>query len=801
MPRRPGFSAAVLMSIAMATAVLLTVAAVVDHVLVRPLPFSGAARIATIWFSSPNLPGGLSRVRQSKATYTHVLRRGQVFEAFALAEEAALTLDTGDRPARIRGAQVTADLFDVLNIAAARGRRLLPSDDLPGAPPVVVLSAGMWRSRFGGADDIVGRTVRLDGVNYAIVGVLDPSVRFPASDTEVWVPLTVDPASLAPQDFVYTGYGRLREGVTPDGAREDLARLIDELPDAYPATFPRALIARLKLSGLVVPLLDELVGPVRRPLIFALMASLAMLLAVGANVTNLFVARQESRQLDMAVRSALGAGRGRLARGLIVDASAHAIVGGTIGVIIAAGLLRWVRQAAASVLPRASDLGIDARTAFAVLGAVTVMGAVIGLITVWRAQPGNMAGLYGAGRSLGSRRAVRLRWWLVGAQVAAAVVILTGAGLLVRSTVALGRIDPGFRAEGLTGARLFLPASDYASFDRVIAFYRDLVDDLRATPGIQGASAATFLPLRDGRIFYPYRLEGNAATDQLPVPLLTKLVLDGYFETMGTPMLEGRSLDRHDLDAGTDVAVVSAAFAAAYWPGESSVGKRLRYDANGPWHTIVGVAANVTDRQIADPPLAMVYLPYQQRHATDRRWRELSLTVRASSDALAGSALLDLVARRDRAIPVYDIQPAPATVAAASARTRYAMLLIVFCAISALVVAAIGIYGVLSHVVAGRTPELALRLALGALPSELRALILRDVGITMIVGGVIGGLVSALTLRLVSGLLYGVQPGDPVTIILVGALLGGVGWIATLGPARRAAATPPADLLRSPNHS
>jgi putative ABC transport system permease protein len=791
------FAATVIATLSIATAVTAVVGSIVDRVLIRPLPFSNARRVVGVWFASPNLPGGLTRVRQSKATYLHVLENATSFEYFALAEESTLTLDAGERPTRLRGAQVTASIFDVLGIKVGLGRRFDSRDNAPGAEPVVLLSDTAWRARFGADGSILGRSVRIDGVTHRIVGVLGSGLRFPASETDLWVPLLIDPANLDGQDFVYTGYGLVKPGVTPEAMQADMGRAIGRLPDAYPETFPRPLLNRLELSGLFVPLLEEIVGPVRRPLLFALGATALVLLTVFANLTNLFILRRDGRQLEIAIRSTMGALPGRLARTDLQDTLIYAVTGGLLGLGLAIAALGWVREAAVGVLPRAHEIALDPRTAVLCVATTIGLGLLAGLATLWRSPLRNVEALRGGDRTGATRRSASLRWLLVGGQVALSVVAATGAGLLVRSATALAAIDPGFRPEGLGGARLFLPASDYPAFSSVVGFYSGLVDQLREVSGVTGAAAVTYLPLRDGRILYPYRIEGDPREDALPSPRQTKLVLDGYFETMGIPVLAGRTIERRDIGSDSDAVVVNAAFAQAHWPGSRALGRRIRTDVSGPWLTVTGIVGNELDRHLTDEAPPIVYLPYQARHAIDRRLREMSIVVRGTRGEATLSLIRDVVARRDRAVPVSDARSMTDVVAAATARTRYAMRLAVVCAISVLFLAALGLYVVLSESVASRLKEVAIRMALGATVADIRTMILTRVGVTLAAGGLAGAAIAATLARLAARLFFGVPAVDPVTIGAVALLVGFSGWVTTLGPARRAAAVPPALLLRT----
>lgn len=795
--RQPGLTMALAATVAVATAAVVVVGSIVDRVLIRPLPFSAPERVVGVWFRSPNFPGGLTRVRQSKATFLHLKQQSQVFERIALAEEASVTWDLGSRGVRIRVAQVTSELFEVLGVPVIAGRPLRASDHAPGAEPVVVVTEGAWRRRLGADPAVVGSVIRMDGVPRRVAGVLPAGTRFPSAPVEAWIPITIDTADLGAQDFVYTAYGRMKPGVTEAALQDDMGRAIERLPDAYPQVFPRPLVKRLQLTGLFVPLLDEVVGPVRRPLVLGLAATAVLLLLVAANLGNLHLIRQDRRHLDLVVRSALGAPPRRIRTMVVIDSLLPSLGGGLAGLLGAAVVLVWIRDAGVSVLPRAAELSLSPVTALVSLLVVTSAGAVAALGAASAMQRDALGALRGGGRTAPSRLRARLPWMLAAAQVAMAVVSATGAGLMVRSVGAITAVNPGFTADGLSGARLFLPPSDYVDFNAVSGFYRNLMDDVRATPGVEAASLTAFLPLRDGRLLYPYRIEGDPRENPLPTPHQTKWVFDQYFAAMGIPLVAGRPIDRYDLDAGTDIAVVNAALAAAYWPGTDAIGKRLRSDADGPWLTVVGVVGDVRDRSLTDPAPPIVYLPYQKRHALDRRLREMSVVVRTRTGVNGLSAIEHAVAARDPLVPVSAPETMAAIVRASTAATRHAMQLTVFTAVAALVLAGIGLYAVLSNSVSSRLREVAIRSALGASRADIRRALLGRVALAMAAGGAVGALLAVFTGRLAAGLLFGVRPFDPITITAVVALVGVTGWAATIGPAKRALSHSPATLLRS----
>jgi len=801
---RPGFALAVLVSLSIGIASTTAVLSLVDAVLVRPLPFASPERITGVWFKSPNLPGGLSRIRQSVATFSLFRDQSQVFDAFALAERTDVTVDNRTSATRIAAGLVTPEIFPVLAIAPALGRPFLARDNAPGADPTVMLSDQFWATRYNREPSAVGQTLTVDGVERLIIGVLPAAVRFPESGTQLWVPLVVDPARLVPSDFIYTGYGRLKDGISPAAADADFMRLVNLLPEVYPAAFSRALLARFQLSALFVPLQEELVGDSRQSLTIALLAVLVVMLIVVANVANLFLVRNETRHRDLAVQAAVGAGPARLVRGLIAEGVVYALAGGAIGLALGAGALTLLKRGGEGLIPRLNEVGLDARVVGTVMLLSLAVGVIVGLIPALRLRHLDLGGaLRSGGKTIGARRGTaRLRWALVAGQIALALALLVNAGLLVRSASELSHVDPGFDPDQVLGARLYLSARDYPTFADARRFYLELVDGTHRLPGVERAAAASFLPLRDGRIFVPYQVEGQDAEGTLPTPLLTKIVTDQYFETMGIKLLSGRTFTRADLEVTTDVVIVSQAFADATWPGQSALGKRIRAggapgDTTNVWLTVAGVVASVRDRDLTKPGAPIIYLPFQERHAgAEKRWREVSLAIRGAGAAGLASPLRALVAERDHSLPVYNTQTMAQVIRDTTARSRYTMLLLVATATSALFLAAVGLYGVLADIVNERRREMGLRMALGARPADVRAIVMRQALKLAGVGAGAGLLLTLGTNRVLASLLFGVQSVDPATFASVAITLGAVTWAAASVPAARAAAVHPAITLR-----
>ncbi len=803
MRRRPAFASAVILTLGIGIGAAGAVFALLDAVLLRPLPYAEAERIQGVWFASPNFPGGLSRVRQSVPTYLHLRDRSQVYESFALAERARVTVDEDGRPTRVTAATVTSDIFAVLRIRPLRGRAFVANDDAPGAQPIVILMESLWNSRFARDPAAIGSTMLLDGVRREIVGVLPNAVRFPENETQMWIPLTVDPNSTAGFDFIYTGYGRLRPGVTDAAANNDFLRLVQLLPESYPSLFPRPLVDRLKLSALFVPLQQELVGAARGSLLIALAAVLVVLLIVAVNVSNLFLVRNASRLRDYAVRAANGASPERLVRVLLTDGLVYALFGGVLGLLLGAAFLALLKQLGPEVIPRFNEVSFGLRTVIAMLSLSVLIGLSSGILPAIRVRRANVGLiLRSAAKTVGlDGRALLARRVLVAGQVALAVALLVNAGLLLRSLAAANAIDPGFNARNVAGLRVYLSPQDYPDQQSFRRFMLNTADAARQLPGVDAAAAVSFLPLRDGRIFYPFRVEGDQATADLPTPRLRKLVSEDYFNTMGIRLTKGRSITRDDLESDAAVVVINEAFARLHWPGADAVGKRVAYAAaqgvaDSTWLEIVGVVSNVRDRELTADAPPILYAPLQPRHLSGSTWREMSIAIRGPAPEATLQRVREAIAKLDPKVPAWDLRTMQQVLTDVSARSRYTMLLVIVAALSALVLAAIGVYGVLAQVVADRRREMALRIALGSTPAAVRSMVVRSAATLAGAGTIVGLAITPLTNRVVASALYAVRPLDPATIAGVALLVMVVAWASAWMPAARAAAVHPSIALK-----
>jgi putative ABC transport system permease protein len=802
--RRPGFAAAVLLTLGIGIGAAAAVLAVLDAVLVRPLPYAQADRIHGIWFSSPNFPGGLNRVRQSVPTFVHIRDKSAVYEAVAIAERAKVTVEENGTPTRVAAGTVTAEIFPVLRIAPIRGRAFVADDNAPGAAPTVIISDALWSQRFSRDPAAIGQTMLVDGVQREIVGVLPDAVRFPENDTQLWLPLVVDAARASGQDFVYTAYGRLKPGVTDEAAAADFARLVQLLPETYPTFFPRPLVDRLKLSSLFVPLQQELVGDARGSLQIALLAVVVVLLIVVANVTNLFLVRNGSRVRDFAVRAANGATPARLARALVTEGVVYALAGGVLGLVLGAGFLGLLKQLGPTVIPRFNEVTLGLRTIGAMVALSAIVGVAAGLVPALRIHEANLGDLLrGGGKTVGlSGGAMRVRRMLVAGQVALALALLVNAGLLVRSLAARQAISPGFTAANAAGMRLYFSPRDFPTPQSVQRIATSAADAARLIPGVESAAMVSFLPLRDGRIFLPIQTENDQAATDLPAPRLRKLVTEDYFATMGIRITSGRAIERADIESNAPVVVVNAAFARAHWPDADPIGKRFGY-GGGPgggapteWLNIVGVVENVRDRELTSPEPPIFYAPIQPRHLGGGTWREMSIVVRGAAPASLLAPLRRSVAQINAGVPAWDARTMTQVLSDVNTRPRYTMLLVACAAIGALVLAAIGLYGVLAQLVSDRKREMALRIALGATPGSVRGMVVGHAVRLAGAGAIVGFGITALTSSVVAATLYSVRPLDAPTNAGVALLVMAVAWASARIPAARAAAVHPSVALK-----
>jgi putative ABC transport system permease protein len=805
--KAPVFTAVTVMTLALGIGANSAIFSLVNAVLLRPLGYAEPERLILIYEGF----GGstFNKIGVSPPDFIDLTAMQRSFANIGAYRTSQHELSGAGEPEQIAGARVSVSVFPILGVRAAIGRTFLESDDQAG-PDVAVLSDGLWQRRYGGDRHILGRTITLDRRAYTIVGVMPRTFQFPkrgpqinGEPAEVWTLLSFDPFERSQQarGMMYnnTVIGRLRDGVTVEQAAQEAGALGPRLVQNYPPMLRDAIKA---LTVTAVPLVDEIAGQVKRPLLILLGAVGLVLLIACANVGNLVLSRAVARRREIGVRAALGAGRRRLLQMLLAEGLVLTAAGGVLGLFIGHAIVRAMPAVIALSLPGVEDVTLDVRVALFTFALSALTALVFGLLPLIVSERGNLTDLLreGASRSTGDRRQHRLQAALVVSSVALAFVLLAGAGLLMRSFTRLMAVDAGIRAPRVLTMEMLLPSAGYNDAPAVRSFIRGLHERVRPIPGVRVASVQSDLPLKgDG--------ERRAATADQPTGtagastvVAVTWTFGEYFRAFGVPIVKGRVFLPEEEVENRQTAIVSRALAQRFWPGQDPIGKRLKWGipaSRSPWKTIVGVAGDVVDGRLDEPAIVHIYVPYTEAPFTGLLRR---LTVAAVTDqdvtALIGP-MRSAIAALDPALAVAEITTMDQVMADASAPQRFSTMLLGSFAAGALLLAAIGLYGVLAFGVAQRTREIGVRLALGATRRQVLGLVVRR-GMTLTLAGLGLGIAGAVgTTRLMRGLLYQIEPLDVVTFAFVPLLLGIVALVACYLPARRAARVEPVTALRA----
>ena len=793
--KSPGFALITVVTLALGIGANTAIFSVVNAVLLRPLPFREPDRLIVLRETYSG--GAVGTV--SGPNFRDWRDRSRSFESMTASRGVTLAMAGEGEPEEVRGAQVSAEFFQVLGVDLLLGRGFAAGED-QGEPSVAVVGERIWRDRFAADRGVLSRTIRLSGREYSIVGVAPASLKYPGR-TDVWLPLGfgVGQAS-ARESHSYDVLARLKPGVDEERARQDLAGVARALETEYPES-------NTGRSVMTVPLADDSTGAVRPALMLLTGAVALVLLIACANVANLFLARAVSRQREIAVRAALGAGRWRLARQVLAEAVALTAAGCLLGLLLAGWAVDLLIALAPAGIPRVQEIGMDGTVLAYTILISTVVGIGFGVIPAWYVAGQDPADSFrGEGRGAsGSRRRSRLRAALVVAQVSLALVLLVGATLLIVTVRRLGAVDPGFRPEGVASFQLGLLGAKYPDASAQRGFVGRVLDRLELIPGVQHAGAVFYLPLGSGDVNGDISLEGSppAAPGQ-ELMAGYRLVAGDYQNTVGVSLVRGRLLGRSDGAGGVPAAVVNEALVRKYFGGENPIGRRITFgspDSTAEWREIVGVVGNVRHLGLTTDPMPEIYVPIQQL-APDF-WSifasiPISFVVRSDREF---SALAPEIRRAIREVdpeqPISGLREAGELLSDAVARQRFSMMLLVLFGSLALTLAAIGVYGVMAYTVSQRTRELGIRLALGARTGSVRTLVLRQ-GLGIALLGVGLGLGGALALgRLLTSLLYDVSPADPRVLGAAALTLSAVSAFASLVPAIRATRVDPIDALRS----
>ena len=804
--RNPFFTGVGVLTVALGIGTSVTVFTVVNAVLLRPLPIPDSERLVLLRHVTPEQPR-FSEVRMSDALHFLYAEKSRTLNGVAGFSDYQVSFTGPDNPQRVQAAWVTASFFDVMRMQPRIGRAFTGEDDRPGAAPVVVLADELWRTRFGADPGVVGRIVEINGANVEIVGVMPPGFALSRPETQVWLPMGLDPENLRLGYFGFNGVARMADGATLEQVRAELGAMLSNLVEIFPDQPAAPTLAAGGIRPLIVRVRTWVVGDIEAILWILLGAVGIVLLVACANVTNLFLVRYEARHREVAMRAALGESRARLAGSVLLESLALGVAGGIVALLAALGTMRLLVRFGPQGLPRVGEISIDTSVLLFGFAVSVAAGLLFGLLPALRvsavaASSGMSAVARGA---TGARERQLARRGLVVMQIALALTLLVGSGLALRSFQRLASVDPGFDPADVLTFGVALPPRDYDTPDSRLNFYRELVDRLRALPGADAAAAALAAPLEGVVSWAGYSIEGRPRADDDVWPVFAvKSVSPGYFDAMRIALVEGRVFDRLDEERDAPVVIVSRSLARTYWPEESALGKRIRL-GNPPneeegeqWSRIVGVVDDVHEIALHEDPPEIVYSPpvvSWGADVADAPW-PMRYIVRAPNTAALAAAVRAAVRGLDPSLPVYGVETLEALVGRARGTPAFVMVLLVVAAGLALLLGSVGLYGVVSYMVVQRRREIAIRMAVGAQAGDVRRLVLAEAGGLALVGVTLGiGAALGLT-RQLRAILFETSPLDPTVFVGVSVLLIAVCLLASGVPTRRATRVDPMAALR-----
>ena len=797
--RAPGFTATSTFTLALGLAAALSVFTLVYGVLLRPLPYAEPDRLVDLDHRATrlDLDGGLGMTRGFFRFYDE---RMTTVEDMALYSTMTVTLTGPDQAVRITGARTTPSLLPVLGVSPARGRWFDAEEGRDEGQPPIVLSHRIWRDAFGADPGILGGTIELEGAPYRVVGVMADDFAFPSRSVDVWVPW--HPPATGIGGWNFRAVARLAEGVPLETATGEMQDLLPQLVEADGTGQARDYVENAGVTPVVVALHEQVTGQVRGTLLVLLGTVGFVLLVALANVGNLFLVRAEESRGRTALRRALGASAGRIASGHLLEALLLTGAAGLLGSGVAWLAVDTVRERAPVPIPRLHEVGLDPTLALLATGLCLLIGLALGSIPALRDRGEALLPFReDDGRSTAGGGKLRGRSVLVTAQVALALVLLVGSGLLLRTFTQLRAVDPGFHEREALTFQVGLPAARYDGRPAALAFHRELRERLATLPGVRDVGAvASCLPL-SGNLCWGEVLQVEGRPDDpdaSPIVTGTRIVTPGYFESLGIPV-RGRVIQERDIVDGEPIAILSRTAADRYFPGEDPLGRRVTMGGPEPtWYTVVGIADDVRARMEDDSFTTLIYLPARPAGTDGPPPHTMAYVVAASvPPASLAPAVREAVRVLDPGVPVADVATVSDRIAQAVAPTTFSLLVVGAAGLIALLLGAVGVYAVTSYVVSRRTAEIGIRMALGAGGGEVRSMIMRQGGVAVAVGVVLG-LVGAFALsRFLDGMLHGVPPTDPLTYLTITGVLGVVAATALWWPARRASRVDPVEAIRA----
>jgi putative ABC transport system permease protein len=795
--QHPGFTVIAVITLALGIGANTAMFSVINAVLLRPLPYHEPQRLVTIWEQSPER--GLYQMPVSFANLRDWVDQNHTFDQISAYTFTNLNLIGAGEPARLGGVRVSHNLFSLIGAAPQLGRTFLPEEDREGAVNVVILGHALWKNRFGSDSGIVGRSLTLNNQSYTVVGVMSSGFQFPVGfgymgkvlndPIDLYVPLAATSDESRRGNYSFFALGRLRPGVSIDQARAEMTTIESRLEQQYPDSNTGIGIS-------LIPTQEQTVKEIRPALLVLLGAVAFLLLIACANIANLLLARAASRQKEMAIRSALGASRLRILRQLLTESLLLSVVGGIVGLLLAVWSTKAVMALAPDNIPRLNEVGFDTRIFSFALVVSLVTGIVFGLVPALHAtKPDLNEGLKEGQRgSMESTFGKRTRRALVVAEVALSLMLLIGAGLLIKSFLRLQRENLGFNPENLLAVSLELPDSTYPEDRQQAAFFQEALVRLGTVPGVKSVGTTTGLPLTLSLSGSDFRIEGRPEPEAGKEMIIEKRsVSPGYFGTLGIPLLKGRDFSDRDNSDAPAAAIINAELARVYFPNEDPINKRISFDDRQSWISIVGIVGDVKQQGLDSNAKPEVYFPYLQAPAPS-----MSVVVRTLSDPLSAvAAVKSQIQTIDKDLPIDDAETMQQLLAESTSGRRFNTLLLTLFATVAVMLAVVGIYGVMSYSVTQRTHEIGIRMAVGAQPRDVFRIVIGQ-GMLLALIGVALGLVGAFALtRLMTTMLFGVEPTDPFTFISLAVLLIGVGLAACYLPGRRATKVDPLVALRS----
>jgi putative ABC transport system permease protein len=791
--RNPGFAAVAILTVALGTGATSAIFSLVYAVVLRPLPYREPDRLLSVVEHRNGVDMGLSA-----PDYLDWRAAATSFEQLAVTAGTTANLTGRGEPERVIATRVSGNYFDALGVPPAYGRGFRWSDEPHGAPRVVVLGDGLWRRRFAADRNLVGQTIAINGESHVVVGIMPPQLPLRSRGTQLWLPLNLTPQELqAPGARFLVAVGRLRPGVAPAQAQAELAGIARRLEKVRPQS-NESVTARVRS-------LHEVTVSRIRDAAFVLLGVVSFVLLIAcANVANLLLARATRRQTEMNVRAALGASRLRIARQLLTESAAIGVAGAVAGLAIALVLTGLLKGVLPDDIPRLQQTRVDAVVLAFTLVVTLVASLLFGVApALTSSQPDLQQALRDESRSSGGVRRRRLTSSIVAAEIALALILLVAAGLLLRSFVRLQHVDPGFDPANLLTARMDLPEARYGGAIEAAAFYQELATRLAQQPGVRAAALASHVPLAGGGFSIAMTIEGRsrpARVEDTPI-VFARFVSAGYLRTLGARLARGRDFSSADRVSSSAVAIVNETTAKRYWPGQDPLGQRFRLDDDRKDAVeIVGVVADVKHFGLARSPEPEVFMPMPQATPLHWRWLQRSMIVlaRAGGEAeSAAGAIRQVVRTLDDQLPLYNLRSMEQLRAESTGDERVGLALVGAFAAVALVLASIGVYGVMAFMVAGRSREIGVRLALGARPRDVRLMILRDGAALTAVGVVVGLIVAFALTRMLEARLFETPATDPVTFLTVGAVIAIAAMLACWAPARRSTRVDPVIALRA----